>query len=244
MIIDKNHLIKTKSYSDILKENYQGLFYVDTEDIVNPLGFSFMPGENHPFTEAILSYAKNPKVDAKDTYMKSFYETFSAPTLGEAFFHGKNISHPLYKVPSKKYFVPWFDRMDMGGFGENLAPNHGSHFIGPVSDTFLNNEFNRLKSIYDSIQEKGFDVAVQSDTIRGYFLKKNEEYKFVVVGGNHRVAVLHALGEKMIPVQLHPSRAPVIDYDGLDRFNNVKHHSFTEKEAKEVFNVIFNGQKV
>lgn len=240
MIIDQKQRIKHEPYEKIISQGYKGLFYVDVKDIINPLGMAFSKGANHPFTEAMIEYEHNNALDPSHSTMNHFYKTFCPSSLGDAIFKGTLQAHRLYNISPKTYQVPWLKTMPMGGFGDDLDETQGSHFLGPVSPLFLTREYNRLTAIYDSIKAHGFDVDIQTDTIRGYFLLSEGNYKFVIVGGNHRVAVLNALGVEKIPVELHPNRPALVSRDEAKDWPLVQAQTFSLQGAMLVFDSIFN----
>ena len=252
MFKDSNHRVFKGSYEAFLQQDDQDLVRVPVNILRNILGFSFEIGARHPFTQGMLDYAADKTISPDHTAMAQFYRKFRPRTLLEAFFDAPdhpllkelntNDLTPLIKTSSKYLLTPWaWELIEMGGFGQSMAKQEGSHFLGPVTQRHLHSEFKRLTGIYDTVAAEGFDVDKQTDTIRGYFMKKGPHTRFVVVGGNHRVGVLCALGYTHIPVAIHKHRLPWVDIDALDTWPQVKNAVFTRPMATSVFERFFTG---
>jgi len=212
----------------------------------NILGLPFAAGNGHPFTEGMIDYLNDSTLKASHTRMKKFYDRFQPTTLFDALFQTRD--HPLIKslsdetikpltdISSKDYLVPWVEEaIPMGGFGQNMPKDEGSHYLGPVSHRHLFSEYERIKSVVNSIRRHGFDVAKQTDTIRGYFLTHNDDTVCIIVGGNHRVGALAALKSDTIPVERHPDRPTLVTLDHVHEWPMVQNGRFSPDLAKAVF---------
>ena len=238
MIIDHKNLVASLPYDAIIEYAYPALFYVATDIIINPLGFGFKKGRNHPFTNAMVAYKQNKALNAKHSPMYAFYHHYQPKTLHEAFLGYSSNNASVLNASPKMYHVPWMKAIPMGGIGHHLDETHGSHFLGPVSDALVNNEFKRLSRIFNSIARDGFDVEKQTDTIRGYFLRQGDQHRFIIVGGNHRVGVLSAMESSHIPVMLHLERPRVVDREDL--LNSDDLQRFHTDEALALFDQLFS----
>ncbi len=254
MIIDTHQRLFEGSYEDFIQQSEKDLMLVPTKQIKNILGWSFEAGYDHPFTHGVLDYAAQPQRHPNATRMHRFYEHFTPKNLMEVFFNTpddpalkavpQKALEILLSTSSKTLLTPWaYDAIPMGGFAENMPESEGSHFLGPVSDRHLESEYRRLIDIYNSVKAAGFDVDKQTDTIRGYFLKHDDEYRFIVVGGNHRVGVLNALGYPHIPIQMHPQRIPMVSLDSLMSWPQVQQGLFDPLLAKAMFLNFFTSPR-
>lgn len=243
-IIDHHHQIFTGTLAAFLNQKEVPFFPVPLMQAQNILHLPFTGG-HHPFTEGIKAYHLNPDIEVEDSPMGQFYQHFQPKNLLEAFFGDEN--HPLIRslpqsetdilktMSSKWYVVPWVkEPIEMGGFGEAMPKEEGSHYLGPTSKRHLHSEWNRLKSIYHSVKD-GFDLNKQSDTIRGYFLTHPQKTVAVMVGGNHRTGVLSALNAPYIPMELHPDRPALVRLDEIDSWPLVKSQQFSPALAQAVF---------
>lgn len=244
-IIDHHHQIFTGTLAAFLNQKEVPFFPVPLSQAQNILHLSFNGGD-HPFTEGIKAYHLNPDIEVEDSPMGHFYNHFQPKNLLEAFFGDEN--HPLIRalpknetdslknISSKWYVVPWMDDIiEMGGFGEAMPKEEGSHYLGPTSKRHLQSEWNRLRSIYHSVKTPGFDLNQQTDTIRGYFLAHKDDTIAVMVGGNHRVGVLNALNAPFIPMELHPHRPSRVHLDQLEEWPQVVNKKVSKPLAKAIF---------
>ena len=222
-------------------------FFACPMDIArNILALPFVRGQGHPFTEGMVDTLADAALSASQTRMALFYQRYQPKNLLEAFFGGDD--HPLLKgltaldlqplltMSSKWYLAPWVDEpIKMGGFGEGMPEDAGSHYLGPVSDQHLTSEYERIKAVVHSVQTHGFDVEKQTDTIRGYFLVHQERSVMVIVGGNHRVGALAALQSPTVPVELHPERPSVVRLDQILEWPMVQNGTFSTAVATAIF---------
>lgn len=221
-------------------------FACPTKNVSNILALPFARGNGHPLTEGMVDYLNTQALIPQQTRMSLFYERFQPKTLLEAFFESSN--HPLIsgitdknlntlrQLSPKTYLVPWVkEAIPMGGYAQNMAESEGSHYLGPVSAKHLSSEFDRIKTVLTSLQTHGFDLAKQTDTIRGYFLLHQTHYVCVIVGGNHRVGALAALNSQSIPVELHPERPPFVTLKNLSEWPMVQNGTFSPALAEALF---------
>jgi hypothetical protein len=113
---------------------------------------------------------------------------------------------------------------------------HGSQFRGPISRINLNREQFRMHSLHERISTEGYRPEKHGH-IYGQFLEKNGEWLFVILGGNHRSAVLRGLGCSKIPVLVsHSARG-----GGIIRFAQMRN-----PDEEFVFEALFSryGQTV
>ncbi|WP_026691189.1 hypothetical protein [Alteribacter aurantiacus] len=81
--------------------------------------------------------------------------------------------------------------------------------------------------------------------IRGYFLIKGDDYRFIVRNGHHRLAALALLGVKKIQVKLFKGWPPYVKIKHVYRWPGVKSGAFSKEHAKMIFNYYFesNGKQ-
>ncbi len=100
--------------------------------------------------------------------------------------------------------TPWRVDVDPKPFsGENkLGPEHGRPHCGPVSLERLNLEKFRLREVLQSIRNMGYMTSYYASAdqhIFGYFLVNDQDFRFLVVNGQHRAAALVELGSQTLP---------------------------------------------
>jgi hypothetical protein len=97
-----------------------------------------------------------------------------------------------------------------------LGPDHGISLFGPCTDEKVELEEARLTQIVASITARGY-LPDRFGDITGYFLVRQDEFRFVVRGGKHRSAALAALGWTHLPVRLKPGWVPAVSLETLGR---------------------------
>ncbi len=245
MIIDPNKKLFAGSVDAFLHQKDAVFYPVLLKDATNILHEDFM-SHRHPFTEGMKAYGQNPELHVKDSPMAYFYQTYQPKNHLEAFFGTrenpllKNASEedikPLISFSTRDYLAPWVESpIPMGGIGDGLDASHGSHYLGPVSDLFLEREYQRLVGIYNSVQAQGFNLTLQTDTIRGYFIRHQGMTRSIIVGGNHRAGVLTALKAPYIPVERHPDRPTLVQLEDLNEWPQVKNNTMSKAIAEAIF---------
>jgi hypothetical protein len=119
-----------------------------------------------------------------------------------------------------------------------LCPDHGISLFGPCTDEKVALEEARLKQIVASITARGY-LPDRFGDITGYFLMRQDEFRFVVRGGKHRSAALAALGWTHLPVRLKPGWEPVVSLETLGEWPLVRSGAIPAPQARRVFERYF-----
>ena len=83
--------------------------------------------------------------------------------------------------------------------------------------------------------------------MKGYLLISNNDYRFLITSGHHRIAVLKALNSfdkskfNYIPVKFENQRSnlKVINIKDIEDWPSISNNSCCEKDALELFNKFF-----
>lgn len=176
-------------------------FEVPLEKCQSLLHSSYHLKGNHPFVETLLQYRVNPELRYDTSLLKTFYSTFQPATVLAAFVSPKErqrfITSPLNTMPTDSYhpFFPWDAQIRTAKGEGGLDASHGHQSFGPVSQVKGEMEFRRLTDVYESIKAKGYIPQSEEDgDIRGFFLRTDDDYRFVVRQGLHRTPALSVLG--------------------------------------------------
>ena len=112
----------------------------------------------------------------------------------------------------------------------------------------------RTINTYLSIKERGYNPELFSDKslnhgfIRGVMLKNDNDYRFVVLGGQHRVASLSLLGYEHIPVIfqhfLYNPTPCIVDLKNLLNWPVYKMGIYDENAAITVFKAFFKSHGI
>jgi hypothetical protein len=182
-----------------------------------------LAGGWHPFVAAIRD---GPGVLAR------FYGGFQPTSLAELY----SLAGVDRQLGPRQ--LPWLPpprgyRGEMG-----LGPDHGISLFGPCTDEKVALEEARLKQIVASITARGY-LPDRFGDITGYFLMRQDEFRFVVRGGKHRSAALAALGWTHLPVRLKPGWEPVVSLETLGEWPLVRSGAIPAPQARRVFERYF-----
>jgi len=229
-----NHNYKYIIYCDIV----QPIFQVPVEITRDFFGFDFFGGY-HPYTETMfflkdLKRVKlfNSKIDSP---LNHYYTNFQPKSVYNIF----EIDRNTHGESLIEYQLPW-------DYTAKTKNNQPLPYSGPLSDGKILKELNRNLLVLNSIATKGYQVKdtsnlINNNNILGYFLRRNTEYRFIVVHGKHRISALSVLGEKKIQVSFLINKPRVIDINDIVNWPGIINRKFSIDEATKIFNFFFNN---
>jgi hypothetical protein len=133
--------------------------------------------------------------------------------------------------------------------GENgLNVHHGHQGFGPVSRKKIFLESERLTKTMKSIKRYGYSPeSLAREHVRGYLLIDDEhpdrEFRFLVTGGQHRVACLAALGWNEVPVTFQEDRPRAFFLSELNLWPQVRNGTYSTEQARVIFKAYFRDSK-
>lgn len=205
--------------------------HLPTELMVMIRGIPFRADCN-PFVAAI-SQGASALEHHYDTFQpKNLCEMHALPAMGRK---GEDLT---------PFQVPWMRGTKSSlVYGEaGLGAEHGISHYGPVSPQKIEKEMVRLMGTYESIRKNGFNPIKYGD-IKGYFLRRDDEYRFQIAGGKHRVAALAHMGVKSIPVRMREGWPRVIDRADYRNWPRVLEGEVDPEFALAVFDRYFTEGK-
>lgn len=216
------------------------------------LGFSFADGGWHPFVETLKEFEQQKELTYKSCTLFKLYQSFIPENFFQSLFDpcetkpGNLSSWPCYgqllaniwllnQTKLNKYLDYLKDRKGLVGW----------IFYGPHTLEYGNKELKRLTGLYLSVKKKGYNEPKGKEQINGYFLEKNGETRFVILEGNHRLAVLRTLGFEKVKVVIQRGHPTVIRYSELSNWINQNRIVYDLSMAKRIFDHLFyeNGQQ-
>ncbi|WP_077624237.1 hypothetical protein [Sediminibacillus massiliensis] len=202
--------------------------------------FSYAPEGWHYLCETIKEYRGNPAIKYQESILHKYYQSFQPKTIEESLFYGEN-------SPLKRLFQPQrnVDQLPWG-IAFNMNPNKNNQHFGPNSEPFVQKEFSRTINIYKKIASTGYQPENYKDGyIKGHFLKKKDDYRFILSGGQHRMAALGVLGYEKVAVKIYPKWERVIDIEDAPAWPLVQDGTYKLDKALEIFNAYFlnNGRE-
>jgi hypothetical protein len=166
------------------------IFYVNPDEVCN-LGRVPMPSANlNPLRQTVAQIKDKKNINFKETYVYKYYKDgiFTPNNLAE--FYGIECS-TLSEFRSDNIFLPWLHIYPVEKF-----KNHD--FFGRRNNEEIYLLVEKLKQLTLSIEQVGFYPEKFNDRkggyVTGYWLKNDFSKKFFIISGNHRSAVLGALG--------------------------------------------------
>jgi hypothetical protein len=186
--------------------------------------------------------------------LKKYYELVQ-PLSASSLLGIKKVDSPLLaNEPSWAAVLPWDEEsisqwkedhkktilFENGKNGSRLGENDGWAWCGPVSNEKLDIETNRLHKVYKSIQDKGYLRHNSSDgDICGVALVNSaKQWRWQARAGQHRIAVLSALGHSTIPIRI----IKIVKRDEVENWPNVVSGVFSKKIALKIFDNIFESK--
>jgi hypothetical protein len=219
-------------------EGYHEKILVDIKDCTSINGFAFGEGW-HFLVETLNQYRNNKNIRYDETALAKYYEYYQPQNLLEALFGEDASDNDLLSL--KKFRdpqnapMPW---TPMNLINKKFKNNQGDY--GP-KDRFSNygiQRMERLIKIHNNINENGFNEEEYSDVgdhIKGIMLKNSNEYRFLVVNGNHRIAALSALGYQKVMVRSCKKFPAIIDVENIKNWPCVKKGIYSETTAEKIF---------
>ncbi|MBE0488169.1 MAG: hypothetical protein IBX53_03740 [Halomonas sp.] len=242
-----------------LRKNRDYLITARLKDGRSLFVFPLSDIHGHPFSGAVksaldVSLTGGDEREAIRLGLRRFYwfhqPEFAAEVLGVA---PKDI--PMLGVqPPWVVIKPWEDmtvterqekiirheRKDNSHISKvDMSVEHGCNFCGPVSEEKLEVEVERLYKIMKSIRKNGF---IRHDFLDGdirveLLVDSSGNWKWLVKSGQHRAAVISALGFSSVPVRV----GSVVCRDEVDVWPQVLAGNYSRKIALQVFDNIFVG---
>lgn len=216
-------------------------------------GFSFIHGRSwHPFVEAMRSYIES---DYSRPYSGSSLELFYrkwTPTNSLQALIGAHCGPAiLSRYPAYAMHSPWLDinpeerqafmsRMIRdenrwsGVDGVDASQGYGLH--GPVSSRKGEIEYQRLTRTMNSIRRHGYNRRLSGGDLTVVAIEKDGDYRFCIAHGQHRIAVMAALGERHIPVTINK----VVRVSEIDHWPQVYRGVWSAEEAQVYIDHLFH----
>lgn len=170
-----------------LYDNSRSLFFVHIAKCIDRVGRSFDQNSNHPFIKTLISI-ESQDLDVAATQLYDYYHDLNPVDMNELFSLKEPLNTQCDSIslhPHSSFILPW------EGF-ERVSQN--TLLYGPADKDYCRKEVQRLADLLDSIKTNGYNPRITENYIRGYLLINNRDYRFVVKGGQHRIAVLSYLG--------------------------------------------------
>lgn len=205
---------------------------VPISKIRNIIYFDYV--QYHPFVKTLRQYKKNKNLKYEDSELYKYYNSFNPKNLSQVLFENNEIES---LISANKYLImlPWTNKLFKQKGEKGLNIKEGCQYFGKVSYKKGLLEFRRLIKLYNRIKSQGYN---KKRRVAGYLLKRDKDYRIVLVSGNHRMAVMAALKHKYILIKIRNSEAILLEH--LIYCPKVKKNLLNIDEAKKMFNRYFD----
>ena len=230
-LLNRRNVFITEIVSDPRKIN-SNYFFIKSNYVITSC-VPFAKQKFDPLFLTALELIENPNILYKESYIFKYLKKLKSTKFGETF--NLKQSNKYYDLPSEYEFFPWVDSVPR----RNII-------LGQTDISIIEMRFFKIRNVINNIIEFGYIPTCQ-DIIKGYFLIKGGEYRFVVLQGWHRLAVLKALNSKnptqfkYIPVafDLYRSEIKICSAENIKIWPAIKNSSSNLFDAQEIFNSYF-----
>ena len=194
------------------------------QDLVGRPCFGYGSDSWHPYVAAIRELLDNGSLRYEDSVLRLHFERWQPASIAEAHFpNGVFSDTVLSQIPARTLFEPWLKWV--APCDDPLNPKcqpSGSRLFGPVSQAQGQSSFSRLRRMLHSVQKYGYRPdAFPRGLIGIVVLRHLGKQRYLVVHGQHRAAVLAALGRDTIEVGIHRAFPVVIDSGSAELWPHV-----------------------
>ncbi|MDT8453025.1 MAG: hypothetical protein RQ936_09840 [Gammaproteobacteria bacterium] len=213
-------------------------------------GLSMAADGWHPFVEAAKEYLRTGEAKYEGSVLERYYKKWQPVNARDALIGIKNGTSLLEKnSPLLIHNLPWIDVLPDAALAklcriidlENKWAGHseltyldGYGLQGPVSNKKAKIEYDRLLGVVDSIQKHGYKRG--GDDITVQVLKRGDNFRYLVLHGQHRVAVMAAIEQKTIPA----TPLLIVDSKYVEHWPQVYKGVWSREHALQYFNHLFD----
>ncbi|MDQ2076182.1 hypothetical protein [Marinimicrobium sp. ABcell2] len=213
-------------------------------------GFTFSNDGWHPFVATTDEYLNAGHRGYTGSILEQFYQKWQPKDALEALIGASHGPKVLREFPAYTSHLPWLEirpeereavmaknirdeNRCAGNIKLDASSGYGLH--GPVSPEKAEIEYRRIVRIAESISKHGFDRAKAGEDVTVTAVERGGEYRFCISHGQHRVAVLAALGHEEVPVSL----IRVVSLNEVNHWPQVYRGVWSKAEAEAYIDHLF-----
>ena len=207
-------------------------YKIDPKDACTIFGSRFYNGWNH-IIETLREYDNNPNINYRDTSLYSFLKFFKIKSISE-------LTEDIVENKIELFSFPWGKaNKNLNIVKKNIL---NSRFCAPSSDDFIRNEFYSIINLYNKLKIEGYKPYryPNSFIIGTWLTNKENNTVFMILGGNHRMAIFSHLGLKKIKVRTHSMLIRKVNEEEINYWPLIKKGKLSKTHAKKVFDIFFN----
>jgi len=214
---------------------------------IGPAG-SVIDGGWHYFRDALDHVLRTGDSDYANNPLRTYYQKMQPQNLAEYLspWNPERLAELKNLLPPPAIPSPWLDHPLPPTWMRFLMPSESSpetsHASGPTSDEMGAKHLEALINVHQSIGTLGYLPDTFPDGyIRGYFLRNSAgDIRFVVTGGQHRIAAIGALGTSKVRIRFQPGHPRLVEEGDLPTWPGVRLGLFSEKQARQLFSNFFS----
>ncbi len=221
---------------------------------LHSVAFPMDPNGAHPFIRTVRAIDAG-LTDYQASPLCAYYARYRPETAAAALGLDPAAAHTELMRAPLAASLPWDHRSpaeaeafwtmicerDYRAHGFGLDFSDGWKAWGPLTDRAGKAEFTRLVRAYHSIRAHGYlRHSAHDGDIMGTILRHADDTRIMLDAGQHRAAVLTALGRADLPVRLTPA---TINRADVAHWPNVRRGIYTERQALQVFDRVFAGHQ-
>jgi hypothetical protein len=240
---------KLLRYLDPQKGDYlHGELMCDVRKCTSLYGFGFADDDWHYLAGTMRQLLVNPQLSLHETWLWRYFEHFKPKNMWESLYDKAECLDRFQVLTSfrdaERGPMPWTPSYDLTQV-KFTAPFLGDH--GPWPEELIADRLKRIRGVLKAIRVNGYrhdNLANADDCIRGVMIKYGNDWRMVIIGGNHRASALAALGHKFIPVQAHRSFPAIIDIETADNWPVVRLGHLSKGVAQDIAKRYFTDRGV
>lgn len=209
-------------------------FQITISECTSFHGRPFVVGSGNPLVETCVQLVRDGSLSYVDSALFEEHASFRPENMQELLLPGETREmKPLNDWPVDRRLFRYVWDIDRRGLSDALAgerPTRHNYYFGPMGLSEGEKEFERLCRVWHSIEKRGYQRE-EAGPITGYFVADPPKFRFVIGSGNHRVAVLAALGCATIDVSLH-SHPAIVSRRALSRWTIQRGGPFAPETAE------------
>jgi hypothetical protein len=229
-----------------MRDYLHGEITCDVEKCCNLYGFGIAEDDWHYLAATMRQLLANPTIPDEETFLWRYFHNFQPRNMLEALYD-RHADVGSARAELARYRDPERGPMPWSPSGALVDKHLNATFLGdygPWPEDLIRKRLRRIASVVEFIQKEGYrhdKLADPDDCIRGVMIKHKNDWRMVIIGGNHRASALAALGQKYIPVQAHRSLPTIVDIAVAAQWPAVRTGRLKEAIAKEIALRYFNS---
>jgi hypothetical protein len=203
------------------------------EDATTIFGCSFGDGGWHHIRRMLFEFDADPSIAPAESSLGRYLERFCPSSI--SILAGVTGEEPL-----PLFVYPWGTFND--GVSQSAKDAFTSRFCGPSTAAFVDEEFRRTVGLYADMRLHGYrPTCFPNSYIGGTWLEAVDgRQRFVVMQGNHRMAILAHLGAPQIEVRTIPQALTCVKEADIAQWPLVADGRCSIDHARRVFNMFFS----